>query len=235
MSSYLNKSRIRKVYGYQRYEPKNTQVVIDENGTVQTIDISKIKIDRQFYLMPGKKEYATLPTSSFFSGEYLEDIFSVSSFATASSITFSTPFSSKPIVTIEFLTSSNNLYNISNFVKNITTAGFDIQYSSEFSGSFVYRAVYAANYPIIVERLPRLSSNYYTASAGTASLNNSDNSTITYNSLLGDPTELFLGLEDGGTNLSQVYPSLFGSLSTTTASINISSQTDSTLNFIVVK
>ena len=235
MSSYLNKSRTKKVYGYERYQPKYIQVAIDEFGTIETLEISKLKIDRQFYLFPGKKEYSTSPTASYFLGEYQENIFAISSFTTQSNVTFATPFSSKPIVTIEMLTSSNNLYNINNFVKNVTVNGFDVCFSSEFSGSLQYRAIYAANYPIMAERLPLLPSSYYTASAGTVALNNSASATITYASLLTTPTNVFLEIEDSGNNLGQVFPSLIGSLTNTSASIDVSSQTDSILNFIVVK
>jgi hypothetical protein len=154
---------------------------------------------------------------------------------TASSILFPTSFSSKPIVTVEILTSSNNLYNISTFIKNITVNGFDIQFSSNFSGSLKYRAIYAVNYPVVVERLPLLPTNFYTASAGTVHLNNSDSSNITYNTLYGNPTDLFLTIEDNGNNTGQVYPSVYGTIDVTSSVVKVSSQTDSTLNFIVVK
>lgn len=235
MSSYLNKSRIKKVYGYERYQPQYVQVAINELGTTEIIEISRRKIDRQFYFLPGKKEYSTINTASYYTGEYEENISLVSLNVTQSTVTFATPFSFKPVVTIEILTSSNDLYNVNNFIKNITINGFDINFSSQFSGSFKYRAIYAANYPIIAERLPLLPSSYYTASAGSTSLNNSSTATITYSNLYETPTELFLGVEDSGNNMGQVFPQLSSSLTLTSTVVDISSQTDSILNFIVAK
>lgn len=235
MSSYLNKSRIKKVYGYERYQPTYIQVTIDEFGNTETLEISKLKIDRQYYLLPGKKEYSTISTASYFSGEYEENISLISSIVTQSTVTFATPFSSKPIIAIEILTSSNNLYNVNNFIKNVTVNGFDISFSSEFSGSFKYRAIYATNYPIIAERLPILPSNFYTASAGIVSLNNSSTTAITYSNLYVTPTDLFLSVEDNGNNTGQVFPQLSSSLTLTSAVVDISSQTDSILHFIVTK
>ena len=139
------------------------------------------------------------------------------------------------ILTVEINDSTNNLQNVSFFLKNVSETSFNVEFSSQFSGSIKYRAIYSSTYPAIVERTPDLPLNYFTASAGTSLINNESSKTITYAALPEAPTSLFYSLEDTGNNLSQVTLELSGGINSTTSNINISNSTVSNINFIVTK
>lgn len=235
MVGLKNKSRLRRTYGYERYEPR-PQTIFFNDGTTQIIDLTRFSIDRQYYLLAGPIQFNSSSGSSALPfGEYEEFTYNFSSFSTGSLISFSTPFTVKPILTAEINSSTNNLQNISFFLKNVTTSSFNIEFSSQFSGSITYRAIYSSTYPAIVERIPDAPASFFTASAGTLLINNESSKTITYAALPGAPTGLFYSLEDIGNNLSQVALELSGAIDTTSSNINLSSNTVSNINFIVTK
>jgi hypothetical protein len=235
MVGLKSKSRLRRTYGYERYEPRPETIVYND-GTTRLIDLTKFSIDRQYYLLAGPIQFNSSSSSSTLPfGEYEEFTYAFSSFATGSSISFLTPFTVKPILTVEINDSTNNLQNVSFFLKNVSETSFNIEFSSQFSGSIKYRAIYSSTYPAIVERTPDMPLNYFTASAGTSLINNESSKTITYAALPEAPTSLFYSLEDTGNNLSQVALELSGNINSTTSNINISSNTVSNINFIVTK
>jgi len=234
MTWLLNKKRYKKSYNYERYEPKYETVKFSDES-ILIIDKTRFSIDRQYYLTPAPIYSLSGSNSAEYPiGEYEEYTYSFSSFTTGSTISFLTSFTNKPIVCIEILSSSNGLQNVSHFVKNINTTGFGIEFSSEFSGSIKYRAIFSSTYPAIVERTPDLPASFYTASAGTFYVDNSSNANITYSALPTTPTNIFISPEDVGNNLSQVNLEVSGSVNVSSSTINISSNTVSYINFIVV-
>lgn len=235
MNWLLNKGRYKKIYSYERYEPR-LQNVSFSDGTVSSIDVTKFIVDRQYYLIPGPLFFISSSGEVIYpTGEYEEQTYSFSSFSTGSSLSFLNSFSAKPIVSVEILSSSNSLQNVSYFLKNISSTGFNIEFSSEFSGSVKYRAIYSSTYPAIVERTPENPSSFYTASAGAFFVGNDSTANITYDALPSTPTNIFISPEDTGNNLSQVSLEVTGSVNVSSSTINISSNTNSYINFIVVK
>ncbi len=134
--------------------------------------------------------------------------------------------------------SSNDLENVNLYVDSISTTNFTVRFSSEFSGSIRYRAIYNSTYPAIVERTPLFPSSYYTASAGVVSLLNEDQKVITYPTVGGTPTELFLTAKDANVNdTAQVFVtmSLGTSIGGTSSDISVSAPLSNQINFIVAK
>ncbi len=238
MVSSINKNRFKKTYGYERVTPALANVLIA--GTTESILIDRniIKVDRQFYLLAEAIDSSyTIPTPSTF-GEYEEDDYDVAAFSEVETITFTTPFSSTPIVVAQTNVSTNDLYNINLYVDSVSNTDFTVKFSSAFSGSIRYRAIYNSSYPTVVERTPLFPGTYYTASADIISLTNEDQKTITYPSLGAAPTELFLTPQDASNDeTAQVFVtmSLGTSIGNTSSDITVSTPLSNQINFIVAK
>lgn len=238
MASSINKNRFKKTYGYERVTPAFANVLIA--GTTQSITIDRniIKVDRQFYLLAEPIETSYTPPTPPGAGEYEEDNYDISSFIETQTITFTTPFSSTPIVVAQTNTSTNDLYNVNLFIDSVSNTDFTVRFSSAFSGSIRYRAIYNSTYPAIVERLPLFPGSFYTASADIVSLTNEDQKTITYPSLGAAPTELFLTPQDASNDdTAQVFVtmSLGTSIGNTSSDITVSTPLSNQINFIVAK
>lgn len=214
-----NKGLYRKVY-----YGVNRQPAIVASSSIGFYNANEFIKHYDFFRIPtlgiGAEESAVV------FAEYEERLVSFN-WEVSKSITFTTPFSSEPIVIVS--TEENDYSNISLFVTGTSQTGFEVQLSAEFSGSIRYRAIYWASYPVLVERSPLSASSYYSASAGFEQLTNNSEFVASYNSLGSVPVNVFF--TPTNEMVSLVSSSSFG---LTATSGSLSAPVNGAINFLAV-
>jgi hypothetical protein len=236
MSTYFNKNRFKKVYGYERVAPRFATVVLSLTESIE-VDISRIKVDRQPYYLAEAINASFGGGSAYFTALYEEDVYEVSAFANSATLVFSVAFTDTPILTVETNDDGLKLNNVNLYIDSVSSTGATVKFSAPFSGSITYRAILGL-YPALVERTPLLPGSYYTASAGTVLFANESEKTITYNALGVTPTDLFVTPYDYyNTETAQVHATLSNgtSIGNTSSQVDISSPMSNQINFLVVK
>jgi hypothetical protein len=105
-------------------------------------------------------------------GQYDEDVVLFGG-ETSKAVSFNLIFDSAPIVVLS-ITSNTEDSNLNSFVSSLSSTGMVINTSAPFSGSIVYKAIYASSYPVYVRRTPLYSSGTYYASAGSIAPNDTE-------------------------------------------------------------
>lgn len=140
-----NRGAFRKQYS--RF-PVPPQLITLTDDTV--LDATKYQVHRDFYI----KQVNVGATGSVRFGEYEEGyaIFDWSDEEVA--VTFTTPFSSPPIVIINLDPYTDPLQNVRAEITSVDETSFGVRLSAPYSGSVEYKAVYASSYPAPVVRQP---------------------------------------------------------------------------------
>ena len=127
-------------------------------------------------------------------------------------VSFSQPFTDKPFVVITELSSANSLQNVNAFLAGTVNQNeFTVKFSSEFQGSFVYRAVYepAPETLRIVERKPRYPNAFARFTATSVALINNNSVDITFNNFGDDTAENFVTFYDNnGNGQADIWPNI---------------------------
>lgn len=226
----FNPRRKKKVYTFGRSQPQQVVRSGDEY-----FDLARTEQSYPFYELFGS--VAAFPTGSAIvvTGEYDESIVTFANTDTAN-ITFNVTFTSTPVVAVSLIPNGNGLENVAATIASVTTTGCTVNLSAPFGGKLLYRAIYAAVYPAIVERVVVSSSFYYTASAGTSDLAAGENFLASYSSLGAAPTDMFITVEDrnvSGDGMVAVVQT--GSYGLTSTQVSLSAPITDRVHYIVVK
>jgi hypothetical protein len=126
-------------------------------------------------------------------------------------ILFSQSFTGAPIVVITELNGINNLQNINVFLTDLKSNSFIIKFSSDFTGSIVYRAVYDPSPGTlrVVERKPRYPNTFTRFIAKKVMLEGTNTADITFNDFGDDTAENFITFFDNsGNGQSDIWPNI---------------------------
>ena len=154
--------------------------------------------------------------------EKVEDVGAVEAGGT-STVTYPTEFTGVPIVVISELSSANgdSSQNVNVFLSASNPSDFTVKFSSQFTGSLVYRAVYD---PIpgtlrVVERAPRYTASYTRFVAKeAATLTNTNTADITFNDFGDDTAENFVTFLDKlGNGQADIWPNITAQTRTSVA------------------
>lgn len=144
----------RRVYGYQNTKPQLVEVVDVASATTRSIDLAKTLRHRDFYYIDGiTANYIPsippppIPTGSF--AEYDEGIIFVNTNAFSYMGNFNFTFSNNPIVVLSIEDALPGTENVNLFGINPGVSNFTFGFSSDFSGSIRYRAIYSPTYPAL--------------------------------------------------------------------------------------
>lgn len=228
-----NSNNFRKIGTFDRIKPVSVQVV--QNNLTKSFDGNRLVIHRDAYyidqpfVLIGVQSSALYPT-----GEYAEDVISFSGGTTAN-VTFSTPFTQKPIITLTVDPGPQE--NIVAFVTNYSSSGFTVELTAPLNGyNVTYRAIYSPTYPAIVQRSPLNPTMYYTASAGEVEIVNGSYFSGSFDSLGSIPTNVFVTNRDSVGNGGAAVAYVSGvAYDTTTVVGDFSSVTGLTVSYIVTK
>ena len=143
---------------------------------------------------------------------YVEEIFHMApGLVDTLQINFSPLFPGYPIVVISELSSSDNSQNVNVFFKDVTNSKIILGFSTPFSGSFVYRAVYDPSPGTlrVVERKPRYPNAFTRFLAETATLTDTNSVDITFNDSGDDTAENFVTFFDSsGNGQADIWPNI---------------------------
>lgn len=226
----FNPRRKKKVYTFGRSQPQ--QVV---RSGEEYFDLARTEQAYPFYGLFGPN--AAFPTGSAIvvTGEYDESTITFANTDTGT-ITFNVTFTSAPVVAVSLIPNGNGLENVVATISSVTTTGCNVSLSAPFGGKLLYRAIYAAVYPAIVERVTASASFYYTASAGTSDLSIGDNFLASYTSLGATPTDMFITVEDRNVSGDAVVAVVeTGSYGLTSTQVSLSAPITDRVHYIVVK
>jgi len=146
---------------------------------------------------------------------YIEKVENVGAVETGgtSIVTYPTAFTGVPIVVISELSSANgdSSQNVNVFLSASNPSNFTVKFSSQFTGSLVYRAVYDPSPGTlrVVERAPRYTASYTRLVATASSLTNTNTVDITFNNFGDDTAENFVTFFDStGNSQSDIWPNI---------------------------
>jgi len=155
---------------------------------------------------------------------YIEKVENVGAVETGGTktVTYPTAFVGSPIVVISELSSANgdSSQNVNVFLSASNTGNFTIKFSSQFTGSLVYRAVYDPSPGTlrVVERAPRYTASYTRLVATASSLTNTNTVDITFNDFGDDTAENFVTFFDNtGNGQSDIWPNITAQTRTSVA------------------
>ncbi len=148
---------------------------------------------------------------------YVEKVENIGAVETGGTKTVTYPaafaFAGSPIVVISELSSANgdSSQNVNVFLSASNPSNFTVKFSSQFTGSLVYRAVYDPTPGTlrVVERAPRYTASYTRLVAKTGSLTNTNTADITFNNFGDDTAENFVTFFDStGNSQSDIWPNI---------------------------
>ena len=144
---------------------------------------------------------------------YVEKVENVGAVETGGTktVTYPTAFAGSPIVVISELSSANgdSSQNVNAFLSGIKINNFKVKFSSQFTGSLVYRAVYDPSPGTlrVVERKPRYPNAFTRFLAKTATLTDTNSVDITFNDFGDDTAENFVTFFDK-LGQSDIWPNI---------------------------
>ena len=144
--------------------------------------------------------------------EKVENIGAVETGGTAS-VTYPTAFVGVPIVVISELSSANgdSSQNVNVFLSASNPSNFTVKFSSQFTGSFVYRAAYDPSPGTlrVVERKPRYPNIFTRFTVKQTTLTASNTTDITFNDFGDDTAENFVTFfDDSGNGQADIWPNI---------------------------
>ena len=144
--------------------------------------------------------------------EKVENIGAVETGGTAS-VTYPTAFVGVPIVVISELSSANgdSSQNVNVFLSASNPSNFTVKFSSQFTGSFVYRAAYDPSPGTlrVVERKPRYPNIFTRFTVKQTALTASNTTDITFNDFGDDTAENFVTFfDDSGNGQADIWPNI---------------------------
>ena len=155
---------------------------------------------------------------------YIEKVENIGAVETGGTktVTYPTAFVGSPIVVISELSSANgdSSQNVNVFLSASNPSNFTVKFSSQFTGSLVYRAVYDPSPGTlrVVERAPRYTASYTRLVATASSLTNTNTVDITFNNFGYDTAENFVTFFDStGNNQSNIWPNITAQTRTSVA------------------
>lgn len=169
-------------------------------------------------------------------GEYDEDTV-VFTGQTVQNVVFNETFTARPIVALSMSLESADVEtsNINSFVTDLTLTGMNVNTSSPFTGTLVYRAINATTYPSYVRRSVLSSSFVYYASAGYVNVGTSTELVLSYDNLGAAPNALFWSTVDvSGSGTANVSVISSGSISATNAALSMSAPLTNELHYLAV-
>lgn len=142
---------------------------------------------------------SSLPLGDAIYVEKVENVGAVETGGTKT-VTYPTAFAGSPIVVISELSSANgdSSQNVNAFLSGIEINNFTVKFSSQFTGSIVYRAVYDPSPGTlrVVERKPRYPNAFTRFVAKETTLTNTNTTDITFNDFGDDTAENFVTFFD---------------------------------------
>lgn len=169
-------------------------------------------------------------------GEYDEDTV-VFAGEILKNVVFNETFTARPVVALSMSLESENgeTSNINYFVSNLTSTGMDVNTSSPFTGTLVYRAINATAYPSYVRRNVLSSSFVYYAAAGYVNVGTTTEILLSYDSLGTTPNALFWSTVDvSGSGTANVSIVSSGSISDASAAVSMSAPLTNELHYLAV-
>ena len=144
---------------------------------------------------------------------YVEKVVNTGPVSSGSSkqISYENSFAGLPIVVITEISSANNSQNINIFLSASSTSEFTVKFSSQFTGSFVYRAVYDPSPGTlrVVERKPRYPNTFTRFVAEEVILAGTNTADVTFNDFGDDIAENFVTFFDNsGNGQSDIWPNI---------------------------
>lgn len=210
-------------------------------NTTKSLDFQKIIRDRDCFLIAGNVELVFSPPDAA-PAEYIETTWSMGAITTSEVVTFPTPFSANPIVSINLTPlSSGPEYdtNVAYWVTDITTTTFTANFSSRFRGAIVYRAVNITfpnifSYPIYVQRLPASPGSYGWVSAASMSLNYQSAITMSWAALPTAPEFFTANPVGSSSSLGLDIAMTNGTAGVSSATSNLSNDFSGSIHFIAL-
>lgn len=128
-------------------------------------------------------------------------------------VTYPTAFAGSPIVVISELSSANgdSSQNVNVFLSASNLNNFTVKFSSQFTGSFVYRAAYDPSPGTlrVVERKPRYPNAFTRFTVKQTALTASNTTDITFNDFGDDTAENFVTFfDDSGNGQADIWPNI---------------------------
>ena len=146
---------------------------------------------------------------------YVEKVENVGAVETggAKTVTYPTAFAGSPIVVISELSSANgdSSQNVNVFLSASNLNNFTVKFSSQFTGSFVYRAAYDPSPGTlrVVERKPRYPNAFTRFTVKQTALTASNTTDITFNDFGDDTAENFVTFfDDSGNGQADIWPNI---------------------------
>lgn len=155
---------------------------------------------------------SSLPLGNAVYVEKVENVGAVETGGTKT-VTYPTAFAGSPIVVISELSSANgdSSQNVNAFLSGIEINNFTVKFSSQFTGSIVYRAVYDPSPGTlrVVERKPRYPNAFTRFIAKEVTLANNNAVDITFNDFGDDTAENFVTFFDSYVNgQADIWPNI---------------------------
>lgn len=195
-----NRNKFRRVYNYGLSRRPDVRQFVDSlTDTTKSLDFQRIIRDRDYFLIRQNEELSFPPPTPAPSGsaEYLEVTVGQFQSQLTFPVTFPTPFSGTPFLAFELSqsqftgTDGEEVPNVAWWVSDLTTNGFNANFSAPFTGKLVYRGVYSAlGYPATVNRATDLSGSPGIVSAGSVTLSNQSSVTMSWDPLPNFPKRL---------------------------------------------
>ena len=155
---------------------------------------------------------SSLPLGDAIYVEKVENVGAVETGGTKT-VTYPTAFAGSPIVVISELSSANgdSSQNVNVFLSASNLNNFTVKFSSQFTGSFVYRAAYDPSPGTlrVVERKPRYPNAFTRFTVKQTALTASNTTDITFNDFGDDTAENFVTFfDDSGNGQADIWPNI---------------------------